>query len=232
MAIHPEVLWAQRSSESDETKNILYVTVNLPDIKPESLKYELTATAISFKAQAGTHEVKDYEFNLEFFAEVDPENSKSNLTSRAFTLVLRKKEKQADYWQRLTKEKIKTPYIKTDFSKWVDEDEQDGDAAAADDDMDMGGMGGMPGMGGMGGMPGMGGMGGMPGMGGMGGMPGMGGMGGMPGGMDFEQMMKSMGGAEAFGGAGGPSGSSDDVDEDGDDDDDGPPPLEEAEPKA
>ena len=77
MAIHPEVLWAQRSSESDEKKvsdlrapiqdlvrglipdihvalqNILYVTVNLPDIKPETIEYNLTATTLSFKAKAG-----------------------------------------------------------------------------------------------------------------------------------------------------------------------------------
>jgi hypothetical protein len=86
----------------------------------------------------------------------------------------------------LTKEKIRNAFIKTDFSKWVDEDEQDGAAAepdTGDDDM-------MSAMGGMGGMPGMGGMGGMPGMGGMGGMPGMGGMGGMPGGMDLEAVSR------------------------------------------
>jgi len=73
-------------------------------------------------------------------------------------------------------------FVKTDFGKWVDEDEQDGEPVKPDEDMDP-----MGGMGGMGGMPGMGGMGGMPGMGGMGGMPGMGGMGGM-GGMDLEQV--------------------------------------------
>lgn len=41
--------------------------------------------------------------------------------------------------------------MKTDFSKWVDEDEQDSNSQAFDDDMDpmgMGGMGGMPGLGG------------------------------------------------------------------------------------
>ena len=86
--------------------------------------------------------------------------------------MIRKKDKQAEYWPRLTKEKVKNAFIKTDFSKWVDEDEQDG-VPVADEDFDMGGMGGM---------------GGMPGMGGMGGMPGMGGMGGMPGGMDFESV--------------------------------------------
>ena len=84
----------------------------------------------------------------------------------------------------MTKEKVKTSYLKTDFGKWVDEDEQDGAPNDdAGDGMDMGSMGDMGGMGGMGGMPGMG------GMGGMGGMPGMGGMGGMPGGMDLEAVI-------------------------------------------
>ena len=82
-------------------------------------------------------------------------------------LIIRKKEKKAEYWTRLTKEKVKSSFIKTDFSKWVDEDEQDGEAAK-DDDFDMGGMPGMPGMNPMGGMPGN--MGNMNmGMGGMGG---------------------------------------------------------------
>ncbi|CCM01278.1 uncharacterized protein FIBRA_03327 [Fibroporia radiculosa] len=178
MAVHPEVLWAQRSSETDDSKNVLYITVNLPDVKPETLEYNLTSTSISFKAKAGNAEKgleeRDYAFNLDFYGEVVPEESHKSLSSRSLTLVLRKKEKQAEYWPRLMKEKIKTPFVKTDFSKWVDEDEQDGQGTVVDEDLDMGGMGGMPGMGGMGGMPGMGGMGGMPGMGGM-------------GGMDFEQ---------------------------------------------
>ncbi|GBE78480.1 HSP20-like chaperone [Sparassis latifolia] len=224
MAFHPEILWAQRSSESDEKKNILYLTVNLPDIKPETVEYDLTSTTISFKAKAGDAEKgleeRDYAFNFNLFADIVPEESLKHLTSRSITLALRKKEKKAEYWPRLTKEKVKTPFIKTDFGKWVDEDEQDGEKVDLSDDLDMGGMGGMPG--GMGGMPG--GMGGMPG--GMGGMPG--GMGGMPGGMDFEEMMKSMGGAGA--GGAGPSGA--DVEDEDDEDDDGPPPLEEADTKA
>jgi hypothetical protein len=118
------------------------------------------------------------------------QESRKRLTSRALVLNLSKKDLEHEYWPRLSK--TKSPYIKTDFSKWVDEDEQEGTETALDDDDlgGMGGMGGMPGMGGMGGMPGMGGMGGMPGMGGMGGMGGMPGMGGIPG-------------MEGFGGAGG-----------------------------
>ncbi|KJA29359.1 hypothetical protein HYPSUDRAFT_127652 [Hypholoma sublateritium FD-334 SS-4] len=233
MVQHPEVLWAQRSSGSDEEKNIVYITVNLPDIKESSLEYNLTPESISFKAKAGSYatifadpiEEKEYAFVLDLFAEVVPEKSGQKLNSRSFNLVIRKKEQKAEYWPRLTKEKVKNAFLKTDFSKWVDEDEQDEVPADIPDDMDMGGMGGM------GGMPGMG------GMGGMGGMPGMGDMGGMggAGGMDFEKMMAQMGG---MGGGGmpnfdaGPSGSAaaDDDDDDDESDDDGPPPLENAEP--
>ena len=75
----------------------------------------------------------------------------------------------------------KNQYIQVDWSKWVDEDEEEEDPNKGLGGLDPSQMQGFPG-GGMGGMPpGMGGM--MPGMGGMGGMggmmPGMGGMGGM-----------------------------------------------------
>lgn len=40
-------------------------------------------------------------------------------------MILRKKAARAEYWPRLTKEKVRNQWIKTDFSKWVDEDEQD-----------------------------------------------------------------------------------------------------------
>ncbi|KAF8213670.1 HSP20-like chaperone [Mycena galopus ATCC 62051] len=226
--LHPEVLWAQRSSESDETKNVLYLTINLPDIQESGLKFDLEPTKITFEATSGndkTGHEKKYAFSLDFFSEIVPEKSSKKLSTRSLYLVLRKKENKPEYWPRLTKEKVKNAYLKTDFSKWVDEDEQDGEPVKDEEDLEgMGGMGGMPGMPGMGGMgmPGMGGM-GMPGMGGMG-MPGMGGMGG-PGGMDFEKMMAEMGGAGGFGAGG--SGGGDDGD---DSDDDGPPPLEDAEP--
>ena len=39
------------------------------------------------------------------------------VTSRAIVLVLRKKEAQAEYWPRLTKEKPNRNWVKTDFSK-------------------------------------------------------------------------------------------------------------------
>ncbi|KAI9572577.1 HSP20-like chaperone [Boletus coccyginus] len=142
MSTHPEVLWAQRSSSTVPEKNVIYLTVNLPNIIESSLEYALTSTSISFKATTAGQ--TDYAFNLDFFAEVDAEKSTSRVTSRSFVAVLRKKESQSEYWPRLTKEKVKTPFIKTDFGKWIDEDEQDGNPNA-DDDFGPGGMG-MPGM--------------------------------------------------------------------------------------
>ncbi|PWN51279.1 HSP20-like chaperone [Violaceomyces palustris] len=83
---------------------------------------------------------KIYDFKLDFFEEIDVEASKQHQTSKSLYLVLRKKEVKLDYWPRLTKEKIRLHNVKTDFDKWVDEDEQTGDL----DDI-AGGLGGMGG---------------------------------------------------------------------------------------
>ncbi|KIJ68808.1 hypothetical protein HYDPIDRAFT_107060 [Hydnomerulius pinastri MD-312] len=53
MSKHPEILWAQRSSATEAAKNIVYLTVNLPDIVESSLKYDLTATKLTLEATAG-----------------------------------------------------------------------------------------------------------------------------------------------------------------------------------
>ena len=60
------------------------------------------------------------------------QETKKSVTSRAIVLILRKKAARAEYWPRLTKEKVRNQWIKTDFSKWVDEDEQD-EAPAVDE---------------------------------------------------------------------------------------------------
>ncbi|KAL9602481.1 MAG: hypothetical protein Q9219_001773 [cf. Caloplaca sp. 3 TL-2023] len=153
----PEVTWAQRSSASDPEKNFIYLTIAAPDVPKIDL--DLKPNSLTF---SGTSETKKttYHVELEFFAEIDVENSKTHHTSRDVLFVLRKKELKEDYWPRLLKENKKMHFLKTDFDKWVDEDEQEG---APVDDM-MGGMGGMPDMGAMGGMGGMGGDGGFGGI--------------------------------------------------------------------
>ncbi|KAL8988279.1 MAG: hypothetical protein Q9169_008582, partial [Polycauliona sp. 2 TL-2023] len=186
--------WAQRSSSSDPEKNYVYLTIAAPDVP--KIDVDLKPTGLTFTGHSDTKKTT-YHVELEFYAEIDVENSKTHHTSRDVVFVLRKKELKEEYWPRLLKESKKMHFLKTDFDKWVDEDEQDG----APDDA-MAGMGG--GMGGMGG--------GMPGMEGMGGMPGMGGDGGF-GGIDFSKL---------GGGAGGmpDMGDMPDMGEGGDDDDD------------
>ncbi|KAK4058431.1 p23 chaperone protein wos2 [Microbotryomycetes sp. JL221] len=223
----PEVLWAQRSSETEPEKNVIYLTINVSELDP-SYKLEIAPTKISFsghpKQSGGTGtaakiESTTYSFDMDLFGEV--EEIKRTLTGKNLSLVLRKKEAKAEYWPRLTKDKTKLNYLKTDFSKWVDEDEQDEEEEMPD--LGAGaGMGGMPGMGGMGDMGGMGGMGGMGDMAGM--MGGMGGGMGGAGGMDFAKLMEQM---KASGiGAGGDGEG--DAPEEEDEDDEGPPPLESA----
>jgi len=145
MAQTPEVLWAQRSSSSDPEKNFIYLTISVPDVSKESFKLDLKPTSLAFDGHSDTLK-RTYHVELEFYAEIDPENSKIHHTARNVELKLRKKELKEEYWPRLLKEAKKLQFLKTDFDKWVDEDEQN--EAPDDDFSQFGGMGGMPGMGG------------------------------------------------------------------------------------
>ncbi|TPX17056.1 uncharacterized protein E0L32_012290 [Thyridium curvatum] len=146
--VTPEVLWAQRSSSSDAEKNFIYMTISVPDVPRENLKLDLKPNGLTFTGRSDTLK-RTYHLELEFFAEIDPAESKINHSARDVELKLRKKELKEEYWPRLLKDSKKVHFLKTDFDKWVDEDEQD--EAAEDDFSQFGGMGGMPGMGGMGG---------------------------------------------------------------------------------
>jgi len=184
-AATPEVLWAQRSNATDAEKNIIYLTITVPDVQPSNLKLNVTETGITFDGHSDSLK-RDYHLELEFYAEVDPSTAKTVHTMKNIAIKLQKKELKEEYWPRLLKEAKKAHFLKTDFDKWVDEDEQD--EAPEDDLGGMGGMGGMPGMGGMEGM--------------------MGGAGGDFGGIDFSKL----GGAGM--GGGDEEGEEEDDDED------------------
>ncbi|PSK74907.1 hypothetical protein CJJ07_005331 [Candidozyma auris] len=122
MVIHPVVTWAQRSNETEADKNLLFLTIEVQD--PQDTKIELTSDALRFSAKS-PNGLDTFELNLEFFAQIDPKNSHWNEAGNHISFIIRKAEAQAEYWPRLLKEKLKLHYIKTDFDKWVDEDEQD-----------------------------------------------------------------------------------------------------------
>lgn len=71
---------------------------------------------LSSSASKGVPE-REYQFDLDLYDEIIPEETKKSVTSRAIVLILRKKQLQAEFWPRLTKEKVKNNWIKTDFSK-------------------------------------------------------------------------------------------------------------------
>ncbi|KAJ6148156.1 hypothetical protein N7497_010138 [Penicillium chrysogenum] len=180
----PKVTWAQRSSDSDPERNYLYVNIKAADVPKADATLSITEKNVSFKG--ASKKGVTYSVSLDLFAEIDPENSKVNHTDRDVELVLRKKELKEEFWPRLLESKQKMHFLKTNFDKWVDEDEQDeaGEDDYANNFGGFGGEGGDPGAGGLGNID-FSKLGGMPGMGGAGGMPDLsalaGGMGGMPG---------------------------------------------------
>ncbi|CAD7942953.1 unnamed protein product [Amoebophrya sp. A25] len=137
----PSILWAQRPGW-------VFMTIDVKDCKEPEI--DLDDSSLKFKGESSG---KTYEFNFDFHAAVDKEESKIN-KKRVIELVLKKKEE--DSWPRLSKAKL--PYVKIDWNKWVDSDDEGEDFDTAGSKLmagmgggDMGGMGGMPGMDGMGG---------------------------------------------------------------------------------
>uniref|UniRef100_A0A1D1YFE6 Co-chaperone protein p23 n=1 Tax=Anthurium amnicola TaxID=1678845 RepID=A0A1D1YFE6_9ARAE len=137
MSRHPEVKWAQRV-------NNVYITIVLPDAKNVNINLEPEGV-LSFSANAGA-ENHFYELKLDLYDKVNVEESKTNIGARNILCVIEKLEKV--WWKKLLRGDGKPPhYLKVDWDKWVDEDEDTGSG-----DLDLGGMdfskfGGMEGMG-------------------------------------------------------------------------------------
>jgi len=65
-----------------------------------------------------------YSFNLDFFKEVDKENSKWTLITRNIFLNIKKKER-GPYWLYLTNDKQKCNHIHPDWNLYVEEDDEE-----------------------------------------------------------------------------------------------------------
>jgi hypothetical protein len=136
----PEVLWAQRSSVADADKNFIYLTISVPDVPKDKLQLDLKPTGLVFTGESGTLKRK-YHVELTFYDEIDPAESKINHTAKNIEIKLQKKDLREEYWPRLLKDAKKVHFLKTDFDKWVDEDEQN--EAPEEDFSQFGGAGGM-----------------------------------------------------------------------------------------
>lgn len=80
------------------------------------MKLDLQPTSLTF---TGTSETKKttYHVDLQFYGEIDVDNSKTHHTARDLEMILRKKDLTEEYWPRLLKDKAKMHFLKTDFDK-------------------------------------------------------------------------------------------------------------------
>ncbi|RDX66479.1 hypothetical protein CR513_54746, partial [Mucuna pruriens] len=118
---HPSVKWAQRS-------DVLYITVELPDAQDVKLKLEPEGK-FYFSATAGAEKIS-YEVDFDLFDKIDVNNSKASVGSRNICYLVKKAENK--WWNRLLKQGGKPPvFVKVDWDKWVDEDEEEDNNPAA-----------------------------------------------------------------------------------------------------
>lgn len=82
-----------------------------------------TDNSLSFKGTSADG-AKNYDVTLNFLHKINPEKVAAKNTSRCFEFVISKAE-PGPYWQSLTSDKKKPHFIKADFNKWRDEDEED-----------------------------------------------------------------------------------------------------------
>ncbi|PWA95933.1 HSP20-like chaperone [Artemisia annua] len=119
MSRHPTLKWAQRD-------DLLFITIDLPDAKDVKLNLEPEGK-FYFSATAGADNIP-YEVDINLYDKVDVNESKASVGSRSIVYLIKKEESK--WWSRLLKQEGRTPvFIKVDWNKWVDEDEQDEKAA-------------------------------------------------------------------------------------------------------
>ena len=116
----PPFYWAQR-------KNLVYVRIGIEDCADPVIKVD--KQSLYFKGKGGADN-KEYEANLQLFAEIKPDESKYNVRGRGIEFVLIKADDSAPYWKRLSAEDKKFHWIKIDFNKWKDEDDSDDEAGS------------------------------------------------------------------------------------------------------
>ncbi|PVU91716.1 hypothetical protein BB559_004020 [Furculomyces boomerangus] len=105
---------------------MILLTINLPDCKVEKL--DLTDQKLTF---SGSSHQKDYGFELEFFGKLELPACQKAVGQRSIFLHLAKLDKDEGWWPRLTKEKVRLNFVKTDFDRWKDEDESEDEAGPA-----------------------------------------------------------------------------------------------------
>ncbi|XP_042398314.1 co-chaperone protein p23-1-like isoform X3 [Zingiber officinale] len=114
MSRHPSTKWAQKS-------DTVYITIELPDAKDVKLTLQPEGR-FYFSATSGAENIP-YELDLELLDKVDVDESKTAVGLRTICYLIKKAEKK--WWSRLLKQEGKPPvYLKVDWDKWIDEDDE------------------------------------------------------------------------------------------------------------
>lgn len=121
--LQPTVIWAQR-------KDSVYLTVDVKDATDVQVRLE--EGSLSFNARGGDAGSIAYSFDLEFFKPIQREKSKWS-TKRCPEFCLRKQEEGG--WDKLQKAG-KLPWVKVDWGRWADSDEEDNKGAFDTDQME------------------------------------------------------------------------------------------------
>lgn len=123
MSRHPFVKWAQRSDR-------VFITIELPDAQDVKLKLEPDGKFF-FSATSGADKIP-YEIDFNLYEDVDVNASKASIGLRSICYLVKKAEKK--WWSRLLKQEGKPPvFLKVDWDKWVDEDEENETTKAGPD---------------------------------------------------------------------------------------------------
>lgn len=114
MSRHPTVKWAQRTDR-------VYITIDLPDAQDVKLKLEPEGKFF-FSATSGPDKIP-YEVDIDLYDKVDVNESKASVGLRNIHYLVKKAENK--WWSRLLKQAGKPPvFLKVDWDKWIDEDEE------------------------------------------------------------------------------------------------------------
>ncbi|GER45761.1 HSP20-like chaperones superfamily protein [Striga asiatica] len=123
MSRQPEVLWAQRSDK-------VYLTVSLPDAKDISVKCEPEGQ-FTFAAVGANGE--PFSFTLQLYDNIAPQGCRTKTGLRNILCSIQKEQK--GWWKRLLKSEEKpAPYIKVDWNKWCDKDDEESESYLGSDD--------------------------------------------------------------------------------------------------
>ncbi|KAI3868138.1 hypothetical protein MKX03_035354 [Papaver bracteatum] len=113
MSRHPTIKWAQRSDK-------IFLTVDLPDANDVKLKLEPQGRFVFSATKDGI----PYEVDIELYDKINAEESKVNNGARNIVYYVIKKT-ESKWWNRLLKQEGKPPvFLKVDWDKWIDEDDE------------------------------------------------------------------------------------------------------------